>query len=174
MTCIALTLAILVIGPVAAGPPKGRPVGPSPRVVNEVVDCLDRPADLDTETNDTWESESFDTSQFTRIAVRMEGDVSEALASITCFVSWQFSPEDTFQGAFPLAVVGLSFAQLGGVPPHGVGEVTGTRAKVTCRLQGPPRPGPLIDPLGDQPEAGSQQAQVTGTITDVKVLLRRF
>jgi len=164
---------------VADGAAPGRPAtmaspqGPR-RIVNQVLDLLDRPVALDSETeNDFWESEPFPTSQYNRIGIRADTEVESG--SISCSTWWQFTRQDEFRPGLPTTAATVPFIgedprPRGEVPdlrpdlflgaPSNFSDVFGLRAKIVCALA----PGDF----GQFPPAPS-----AGTLSDVKVLLRR-
>jgi hypothetical protein len=155
--------------------------GPSgqPKITNEVVDLLDSEVSLDTETSRTvWESEPFRTAQANRIGIRADLDMESG--SIQCSTWWQFTADDEFQPGLPtmpppLIFIGDDLGTIGDEgeivgerprpglvlgPPTHFSDVYGLRAKIVCHVN----PGP---------DFGQGPAPARGTISDVKVLLRR-
>jgi hypothetical protein len=142
-------------GPETAGPPPGP-------VVNQVIDLLDSDVHLDTETGDNlWESETFDTSQFTSIGIFMSGEAT--IGSLSCATSWQFSDDDEFLESFPNTSISASGFLRNLDPEDNFTAVMGLRARVRCRAT----PGGDIGTFPPSPLRGS------GTVTDVRILLRR-
>lgn len=149
------------------------------KIANQVIDLLDSGVSLDTEASRTlWESEPFRTSQANRIGIRV--DVEMESGSIQCWTGWQFTADDEFLPGFPttwapLPYIGDDIGTIGddagirgerpdarlfyGSPGHFT-EVYGLRAKIVCQAN----PGP---------DFGGGAAPGRGTISDVKVLLRR-
>jgi hypothetical protein len=165
---ISLAIIVLVvgtceqIGPIWASSGKNPPGGKHARplaapVVNEILDLLDEDLFLAEEANqDVWRSEVFDTSQFTRIGLRAYG---EAQGLITCSVAWRFTDGDEFRESIPWVWIGNPFYQ-GPDPQVRFSEVRGLAARVICELD-----RSSLDPGSSLP--------ASGTLTDVKVMLRR-
>ena len=163
---------------------------PSTRIVNRVIDLLDEEVELSSEAgSNTWESKIIYTSQFNRIGLRFSS-AAEA-AWISCRVAWRFSNGEEFQGSIPMITAaplnppqelpdGIADPSLRQSYPFyspqlDYTEVRGLQARVQCwlaqvrvgdfgRLGDDP---PLTDPDPTDP------IPVTGSLTDVKVLLRR-
>jgi hypothetical protein len=137
----------------------------APLVVNEVVDLLDADVYLESDTeDDLWESREFDTSQFTVIGLHVSGEID---GSVGCHLTWRFTADDGFRGASPSTWIGTRAVTGRVASDPEFGAVRGLRAKVVC--------APTIFVFGDfghdpppEPEPSS------GTVSDVKVLLRRY
>lgn len=144
--------------------PRGRTAQPTggglpPSIVNRVVDLLDHPVLLDQSPGHvTWESASFDTAPFDTIVVKPAADMIGGL--MDCEVAWQVGPDDDFVDPLDYTFDPTFFPVL----PAAAGPVRGTAGKVFCHASPPP------DPLGDDRGGPGSGA---GTLTDVKVLLRR-
>ena len=170
LTAVVLCLlAVLVPGLAELGADPGQHgvPGPSPGpVVNKVIDLLDSDVILDTESGENlWESDVFDTSQFTRLVLQMSGEVTEG--GLSCSTSWQFLPEDVFLSGTPFAFIGSTSGRVLGPSQIDSPEVRGLQARVTCNAVESiarlcdDRPAPCV-------------LKGSGTLADVKVLLRRF
>ncbi len=149
-------------------------------ITNKIVDLLDRPVTLNGGEDPTvWESQSFDTSQFTWIGIRVQTDGESA--GVLCQAGWQFAPGDSFEfgtpvsirARYPGTVVGGNSGTFGLI---GVGSssgvVQGLRAKVACRIY----PGFIsgFGELGDDPGSQTPDSPISITLRDVKVLLRHW
>jgi hypothetical protein len=138
-------------------PGKNRARPPAAPVVTEIVDLLDGKLFLDEETGETvWRSRVVDTSRFVRIGLRAYGD---AQGLITCNVAWRFSEDDDFRQTVPWVWFGFTAYQ-GPDPRVEHSEVRGLSARVICELR-----RSALDPGSSLP--------ASGTLTDVKVMLRR-
>ena len=164
---------------------------PPPRIVNRVIDLLEDEVALTTEEgSETWMSEIFYTSQFNRIILRSS---SEGEGIVTCEVGWRFGRGEAFRFSYPMqtfvqpvlplsvpdGVPDLSLRQRQYYPYYAPdassAEVRGLQARVRCtlwdaradygRLEDDPG---LIDPNPTDPVV-----PIVGSLTDVKVLLRR-
>jgi hypothetical protein len=84
--------------PTGVGSPNGR----SWRIRNQVLDLLDGAVVLDSSTEHTrWQSEPFDTSQFTRVGIRVA--TGEGSDPVICSLWWQFARDDAFLPGPPSA-----------------------------------------------------------------------
>ncbi len=155
-----------------------------PMVVNEVTDLLNEPVELEAGTDqDVWQSTAFDTSQFNVVVLHAVADVSDGCLS--CRVAWQFGHDDPFQGAAPIIYLvappsppdppdpgdperpdGIPDLYRGGIPDE-IGSVRGMQARVVCEAS---IWTPCVN-IGIDPQIPTNPA---GTLTDVKVLLRRY
>ncbi len=140
-------------------------------IVNKVIDLLDEPIAFSvTPGTIIWESAPFDTSQFSRIAIRSSASPD---SFVWCQAVWQFTQDDEF-----LASGGMGYLVAGGLlfpSAGGPSEVAGLRGKIVCRASG--RIGVAHYPdLGDDRTRypTTDPEPVAGTLTDVKVLLRKL
>ncbi|MCP3980320.1 MAG: hypothetical protein GY716_13530 [bacterium] len=157
LAALGFVVCVAVAAPVVAG-------GPTP-LVNDVLDLLDDPVLLDIEVEPNyWESRVFDTSAYSRIVLRVSGESEDG--GIVCDVAWQYTPEDKVQAGSPTAgVAGSPAAPRRGlrfVAPFAFGPVGGLQARVICRAS------TLLDFGRIDPDP----VPASGTLTDVKVLLR--
>jgi hypothetical protein len=197
MRILTVTIVVsfcLLVGPVLAAPPDPSGNGPVHlRIENQVVDLLNEEIVLDSIDGPTvWESESFDTSDYNRIGLRFSTEMEEGF--VTCRVCWKFSDDDDFRDGTPAVTLregNLPYSpwnpfEIGDDPSLRVrvnpyfdpatdfSEVRGLQAKVKCSLS-------IIvidfgdvgeDPGGDEPPE-PEPLDITASLTDVKVLLRR-
>jgi hypothetical protein len=160
---IIVSLATLLSGTgVLAAPPVTVAAPGHAPIVNRVIDLLDQTIALNTTGVAQWESAPFDTSQFEWIGLHVSA--ASADGNVRCETAWRYSADDDpvlgppssstlteiNRGGFLLAVSAAPFS-----------TVIGLEGRIVCRIE---LGG---DPRGDPPQA-------SGTITDVKVLLRRF
>ena len=122
-----------------------------------MLDLLDEDVFLDSDSSQNlWESEVFDTGQFNVVGLTIRG---EAVAgSIVCYTAWQLVPGDEFLLSSPLRTIDAPGVR----PPIGFlgpGMIQGLRAKISCSAEAA---------VGNDPPPFP-----SGTLTDVKVLLRR-
>jgi hypothetical protein len=150
----------------------GSAQGPKPtRIENRVIDLLDERVTLMNSVDEYvgWTSEPFDTSQYTWVGLRMTGDVAMATSTLWCQVSWRYTPEDDFLPGGPHATDGFQV----------IGDDTGTV------VIDPPPSGIVLPSPAPFTYVGGLQGRVScganrprngagsGTLTDVKILLRR-
>lgn len=169
--------ALLVCLPflLAPGSRTGNPPAAEGPIVNRVLDLLNAQVTLRTEEGaDTWQSVPFDTSQFTRAGVRLTAVTTQTGVGIGCTLAWQFSPDDAFQEGLPGSYSRVIYGDLGDdrtvlpllLYPSGISEIQGTRARVVCRI--------VSIGFGQPGDPPSEPPVYEGTLSDVKVLLRRF
>lgn len=123
----------------------------TPAPVNEVLDLLDQEVVFE-ESSPPFMSEEFDTSQFTRIGLVIDGSGYD----ISCRLEWQFAADQSF-----FSVSGVSASVYIG-DSAAVVPVSGLQARVYCDSFC----DPYMDPdfyMECPPE----------TLTDIKVWLRR-
>jgi len=178
-------ISVVEPGPIAS---------PAP-VVNRVIDLLDAPAELSTAqaATQTWESRPFRTSQYNRIGLRFSSENESGYVS--CGVCWRYAATDACQDGLPIVVHappddGASGA---GEPTGGVGlvrtrlfygvigpttdfsEVRGLEAQVRCTMLVSLADFGIVQ-IGDDPNQagdGTEPTNISASLTDVKVLLRR-
>jgi hypothetical protein len=146
--------------PAGVGAPDCRP----PRIRNRVLDLLDDEIVLDSASeHTTWQSQPFDTSQYTRVGVRVA--TQEDSDPVVCSLWWQFTEDDTFLPGPPSAAPRLigddRRLELVGLAPINFSAVFGLRARAVCQLF-------LLPDFGG-PEPPPPASAV---VSDVKVLLR--
>jgi len=146
--------------PAGVGAPNCRP----PRIRNRVLDLLDDEIVLDSTTeHTTWQSQPFDTSQFTRVGIRVA--TQEDSDPVVCSLWWQFTDDDTFLPGPPSAAQRLigDDSRLDPVvlAPIGFSQIFGLRARAVCQL--------VLLPDFGRPEPPPPASAV---VSDVKVLLR--
>jgi len=161
---IPLILLILCVHPTLADG-RGNGAGPQasgPPIHNKVLDLLDEELFLDSGETASWTSAPFSTARFNRAILKTASEVENGF--LRCFTEWQFTPDDEFQALGPPASVIGDDVSLRIVPATGADAylVYGLRARVRCDLLPAPDFG-----IGDSPPPA------TGSLTDVKVLLRR-
>jgi len=164
---LLFVFGLCVLPALAAGPGDNpgvrhagaRPGGPP--IHNKVVDLLDEALFLDSDTP-SWTSSPFVTGQFNRAILKTASEVENGF--LRCYIQWQFSTDDAFQTFGPRATVIGDDINPRIVDPSGADAhlVYGLRARVRCDLN----PGPDFG-ISDPPPPA------TGSLTDVKVLLRR-
>ncbi len=109
----ALLLAVPAVAQTPRGAPRGsgrvvpngRPLTTLRPIVNQVVDLLDDDVQLSSGDVTVWESEPIDTSQFSRIGIRVSG---EASPYVECRTEWQFTADDEFMAGRPNAFLGTN------------------------------------------------------------------
>ena len=147
--------------PAGVGAPDCRPA----TIRNRVLDLLDEEIVLDSDTeHTTWQSQPFDTSQYTRVGIRVT--TQEGSDAVVCSLWWQFTRDDAFLPGPPSAAQPLigddSRLNPVGLAPIGFSEIFGLRARAVCQLFLSPDFGRLDPP----PQPAS------AIVSDVKVLLR--
>ena len=188
----AMAVVTLLTGgtALADSPREGSDEAPAP-IYSRALDLLDGEHFMQLRSDsEEWVSESFDTSRFTRIGLK--AGASDDSDLIVCRTEWSFGQRDGFTPGQPSVQLGTSsirlvFPPLGmrdgrdGVPDDdsrlvllqppgpavGLSEVAGQRARIRCRPAVGGDFGRIIDPR--DPEVPPP----AGTLTDVKVLLRR-
>ena len=134
--------------------------GPPASIVNRALDLLAQPVFLEQDTDHaTWQSREFDTSQFDTVALKHSAEMISG--SMRCAIAWKLGSDDTFVDPLP----GDSGLASGANASFATPQVLGTSGKVFCR---PFQPCPLGC---DRP--GFDAPSAAGTLTDVKILLRR-
>jgi len=134
-----------------------------PPIHNKVLDLLDEELFLDSDGDtQSWISSPFKTSQFNRVILKVASEVEDGF--LRCYLEWQFTRDDEFEAfGTTTSVIGDDINPRpifsSGTDPH---LVYGLRARVRCDLV----PGPDFG-IGDPPPPA------TGSLTDVKVLLRK-
>jgi hypothetical protein len=148
--------ALLAAPPLTVAAPGHAPI------VNRVIDLLDQTIALNTAGVAQWESEPFDTSQFEWIGLHVSA--ASADGNVRCETAWRYSADDDAVLG-PPSISTLTEINRGGAPLQvffaPVSSVLGLEGRIVCRIE---LGG---DPRGDPPQA-------SGTIKNVKVLLRRF
>jgi hypothetical protein len=134
------------------------------KIRNRVLDLLDDEIVLDSATeHTTWQSQPFDTSQYTRAGIRFA--TQEGSDSVVCSLWWQFTRDDEFLPGPPSAAQRLigddSRLEPVSLAPIGFSEIFGLRARAVCQLF------PLPDFGQTEPPPSA-----SAVISDVKVLLR--
>jgi hypothetical protein len=162
----AAVVLVAVVGPAVAiasepsssnTPPRG---GPPPAIVNRTLDLLTESVVLEEGTDHaTWHSREFDTSQFDTVALKIVTDAGSG--PVHCEIAWKLGHDDEFIDPIPDAVLPTSVTIRSIQNP----QVLGTSGKVFCRAA--QTCGTLGCDRGDPP------GPAVGTLTDVKVLLRR-
>ncbi len=146
--------------PAGVGAPNCRPT----RIRNQVLDLLDDEIVLDSATErTTWQSQPFDTSQYTRVGVRVS--TREGSDPVLCSLWWQFTDDDTFLPGPPIATptfLGDDRSLELFVPPIGFSPIYGLRARAVCQL-------PVLADFG---RTDPEPPPASAIVSDVKVLLR--
>ena len=137
----------------------------SPKIRNRVLDLLDDEIVLDSATeHTTWQSQPFDTSQYTRVGIRVATE--DDSDPVVCSLWWQFTRDDAFLPGPPSAAQRFigDDSRLNPVvlAPIGFSEIFGLRARAVCQLF----PSPDFGRLDPPPPPAS------AIVSDVKVLLR--
>lgn len=163
----SIVLILCVLPAIAGGPGNGHGAGSGPRaggppIHNKVVDLLDEEMFLNSDDAASWISEPFRTARFNRAILKTATEVDGGF--LRCYTEWKFTPDDEFQALGPPPSVIGDDVTPRVVPSTGPDAylVYGLIARVRCDLLPPPDFG-----VGDPPPPA------TGSLTDVKVLLRR-
>jgi hypothetical protein len=148
--------------PAADTAPNGRPF----KIRNRVIDLLDGEVVLDSASeNTTWQSQPFNTAQFTRVGIRVT--TQEDSDAVICSLWWQFTPDDEFLPGPPSAAQQFigddSRLEPLALAPIGFSEIFGLRARAVCQLF----------PFPDFGRTDPPPPPTSAVVTDVKVLLRR-
>ncbi len=160
------TLLLGLVPLVAAGPGNGQGAGArpgGPPVHNRVLDLLDAEVLLNSDEAPSWFSEPFGTARcFTRVIVKTASEIDEGF--LRCYTEWQFTDDDEFQPFDSTTGIIGDDVNPRIVPSGGndASDVYGLRGRVRCDLLGAPDLG-----------GGDPPPPATGSLTDVKVLLRR-
>jgi hypothetical protein len=159
-------VALLSSAGVLAAPPLGT-VGTSGSqpIRNRVLDLLDETIVLNTTGVAVWESTPFDTSQFEWAGLHVSAASLDG--NVRCETAWRYGADDEAVLGSPATSSRTEINRAGGSLLPGpivvpIAATAGLEARIVCRIEivG-------VDSRGDPPQA-------TGTISDVKVLLRKF
>jgi len=163
---VRLILAIFCVVPALAGPGDNSGVrhagpGAGPPIHNRIHDLLDEELFLSSDETASWTSAPFHTSRFNRVILKTASEVESGFLS--CYLEWQFAEDDEFEAFAATGTVIGDDVNPRILVPAGSNPslVYGMRARVRCDLRGS--------------DFGSSEPPppATGSLTDVKVLLRR-